>query len=147
MSSQNFLRVSRKPSAEHVSVDYLTNERFFLDADSWNNTRVFFIPTVSFQIKRRDFIVPSFVKDRHWNVTKIRIPIFWRGRQSWPTSTQQAIIKYKHFKIKNLQTFRYLVRKEDWLVKLDLEDAYLIVQCACLSTTLSKNLFAINWGA
>jgi hypothetical protein len=48
------------------------------------------------------------------------------------------------FKIENLEIVHYLVRKEDWLVKLDLKDAYLTVQCACLSTTLRKNFFDLT---
>jgi hypothetical protein len=33
----------------------------------------------------------------------------------------------EHFKMENLETVRFLVRKGDWFVKLDLKDAYLTV--------------------
>ncbi|KAI9555019.1 hypothetical protein GHT06_020313 [Daphnia sinensis] len=46
MSSQNFSRGSRNPRAEHVRVDWLTNGRF-READSWNNSRVFFYPNAN----------------------------------------------------------------------------------------------------
>ena len=36
-------------------------------------------------------------------------------------------VKYEHFKMENLETVRFLVRKGDWFVKLDLKDAYLTV--------------------
>jgi hypothetical protein len=36
-------------------------------------------------------------------------------------------IVYEHFKMENLETVRFLVRKGDWFVKLDLKDAYLTV--------------------
>lgn len=36
-------------------------------------------------------------------------------------------IAYEHFKMENLETVRYLVRKGDWFLKLDLKDAYLTV--------------------
>ncbi len=36
-------------------------------------------------------------------------------------------IQYEHFKMEGLETVKSLVRKGDWLVKLDLKDAYLTV--------------------
>lgn len=36
-------------------------------------------------------------------------------------------IKYEHFKMKNLQAVRFLLREGDWMVKVDLKDAYLTV--------------------
>lgn len=36
-------------------------------------------------------------------------------------------IEYEHFKMENLQTVRFLLREGDWMVKLDLKDAYLAV--------------------
>ncbi|KZS08843.1 Uncharacterized protein APZ42_027054 [Daphnia magna] len=36
-------------------------------------------------------------------------------------------IKYEHFKMENLQAVRFLSREEDWMVKVDLKDAYLTV--------------------
>jgi hypothetical protein len=36
-------------------------------------------------------------------------------------------IVYEHFKMENLETVRFLVRKGDWFIKLDLKDAYLTV--------------------
>ena len=32
-------------------------------------------------------------------------------------------IVYEHFKMENLETVRFLVRKGDWFIKLDLKDA------------------------
>jgi hypothetical protein len=80
MSSQNFPRVPRNPRVKYVRVDRLTNE-VIREAESWNNSRVFFTPTVTYQTKGRDLTVPSIVKDRPWvahtkpstHVTKIRI--------------------------------------------------------------------------
>ncbi len=34
-------------------------------------------------------------------------------------------IQYEHFKMENLDSGRFLLRKGDWMVKLDLKDAYL----------------------
>ena len=36
-------------------------------------------------------------------------------------------IRYEHFKMENLESVRFLVKKGDWLVKLDLRDAYFTV--------------------
>jgi hypothetical protein len=36
-------------------------------------------------------------------------------------------IKYEHFKMENLQAVRFLLREGDWMVKVDLKDAYLTV--------------------
>ena len=36
-------------------------------------------------------------------------------------------IVYEHFKMENLETVRFLVKKEDWFIKLDLKDTYLTV--------------------
>jgi hypothetical protein len=36
-------------------------------------------------------------------------------------------IRYEHFKMENLETARFLLRKGDWMAKLDLKDAYLSV--------------------
>ncbi|KZR99751.1 Uncharacterized protein APZ42_004269, partial [Daphnia magna] len=36
-------------------------------------------------------------------------------------------IRYEHFKMENLESARFLLRKGDWMVKLDLKDAYLTV--------------------
>jgi hypothetical protein len=36
-------------------------------------------------------------------------------------------IRYEHFKMENLQSVRFLLREGDWMVKLDLKDAYLTV--------------------
>lgn len=36
-------------------------------------------------------------------------------------------IKYQHFEMENLETVRFLVRKDDWLAKVDLKDAYFTV--------------------
>ena len=36
-------------------------------------------------------------------------------------------IECEHFKMENLETVRYLVREGDWLIKIDLKDAYLTV--------------------
>ncbi|XP_059352815.1 uncharacterized protein LOC132088282 [Daphnia carinata] len=36
-------------------------------------------------------------------------------------------IQYEHFKMENLEAVRFLLREGDWMVKLDLEDAYLTV--------------------
>jgi hypothetical protein len=36
-------------------------------------------------------------------------------------------IKYEHFKMENLKTVRFLVKKGDYFIKLDLKDAYLTV--------------------
>jgi hypothetical protein len=36
-------------------------------------------------------------------------------------------IQYEHFKMENLDSARFLLRKRDWMVKLDLKDAYLII--------------------
>ena len=36
-------------------------------------------------------------------------------------------IKYEHFKMENLQAVRFFLRKGDWMVEVDLKDAYLIV--------------------
>ena len=36
-------------------------------------------------------------------------------------------IKYEHFKMENLKTVRFLVRKGDYFIKLELTDAYLTV--------------------
>jgi hypothetical protein len=38
-----------------------------------------------------------------------------------------SFVKYEHLKMENLETVRFLVRKGDWFVKLDLKDAYLTV--------------------
>lgn len=38
-----------------------------------------------------------------------------------------AYVAYEHFKMENLETVKNLVRKNDWLAKLDLRDAYLTV--------------------
>ena len=37
-------------------------------------------------------------------------------------------IKYEHFKMESLKSVRFLVRKGDFMVKLDLKDAYFVVQ-------------------
>ena len=39
-------------------------------------------------------------------------------------------VVYHHFKMENLTTVKTLVRRDDWLVKLDLKDAYLLVPMA-----------------
>jgi hypothetical protein len=44
MSSQNFLRASQNLRAEHVSVDYLTHERFFFMMQTAGIIPVFFHP-------------------------------------------------------------------------------------------------------
>jgi hypothetical protein len=36
-------------------------------------------------------------------------------------------IRYEHFKMENLESARFLLRKGDWMAKLDLKDAYLTV--------------------
>lgn len=36
-------------------------------------------------------------------------------------------IRYQHFKMENLESVRFLVRKGDWLAKVDLKDAYFTV--------------------
>ncbi|KZS01755.1 Uncharacterized protein APZ42_001485, partial [Daphnia magna] len=36
-------------------------------------------------------------------------------------------IQYEHFKMENLDSARFLLRKGDWMVKLDLKDAYLTI--------------------
>ena len=36
-------------------------------------------------------------------------------------------IKYEHFKMENLDSARFILRKGDWMVKLDLKDAYLTI--------------------
>lgn len=36
-------------------------------------------------------------------------------------------IRYQHFKMENLESVRYLVREGDWMVKVDLKDAYFTV--------------------
>jgi hypothetical protein len=36
-------------------------------------------------------------------------------------------IRYEHFKMENLQSVRFLLREGDWMVKLDLKDAYLTI--------------------
>ena len=36
-------------------------------------------------------------------------------------------IRYEHFKMENLESVRFLLRKGDWMAKLDLKDAYLTV--------------------
>jgi hypothetical protein len=33
-------------------------------------------------------------------------------------------IRYEHFKMENLETARFLLRKGDWMAKLDLKDAF-----------------------
>jgi hypothetical protein len=38
-----------------------------------------------------------------------------------------SFVRYEHFKMENLETVRFLVRKGDLFVKLDLKDAYLTV--------------------
>jgi hypothetical protein len=38
-----------------------------------------------------------------------------------------SFVKYEHFKMENLETVRFLVRKGDWFIKLNLKDAYLTV--------------------
>lgn len=38
-----------------------------------------------------------------------------------------SYIKYDHFKMENLETVRFLLREGDYMVKLDLQDAYLTV--------------------
>ncbi|KAI9565203.1 reverse transcriptase [Daphnia sinensis] len=39
-------------------------------------------------------------------------------------------VRYEHFKMEGLETVKNLVRKGDWLVKLDLKDAYLTIPIA-----------------
>ena len=38
-----------------------------------------------------------------------------------------ACIRYEHFKMESLDSVRYLIQQGDWLVKLDLKDAYFVV--------------------
>ncbi len=38
-----------------------------------------------------------------------------------------SFVRYEHFKMEGLETVKSLVRKGDWLVKLDLKDAYLTI--------------------
>lgn len=35
-------------------------------------------------------------------------------------------IRYEHFIMENLYSARFILRKGDWLAKLDLKDAYLV---------------------
>ncbi len=36
-------------------------------------------------------------------------------------------IRYEHFKMENVESARFLLRKGDWMAKLDLKDVYLTV--------------------
>ena len=38
-----------------------------------------------------------------------------------------SFIRYEHFKMENLESVRFLARKGDWFVKVDLKDAYLSI--------------------
>ncbi|KZS19016.1 Uncharacterized protein APZ42_014682 [Daphnia magna] len=60
-------------------------------------------------------------------------------------------INFEHLKMENLETVRFLVRKGDWFIKLDLKDAYLSTEEGAktdLKTTLDilhQLGFFINW--
>ena len=38
-----------------------------------------------------------------------------------------SCIRYEHFKMENLESVRSLIREGDWMVKVDLQDAYFSV--------------------
>ena len=53
-----------------------------------------------------------------------------RGRGFRPIINLKPLnqfIKYLHFKMESLDSVRFLVKKGDWFVKLDLKDAYLTI--------------------
>ena len=46
----------------------------------------------------------------------------------WPIVNLKPLnrfIRYEHFKMENLDSARFILRKRDWLAKLDFKDAYL----------------------
>ncbi len=59
MTSQNFPCVPKNPRAEHVRVDWLTNG-VIREAESLNNSRVFFYPNRYVPNERERFFRPIF---------------------------------------------------------------------------------------
>jgi hypothetical protein len=41
-----------------------------------------------------------------------------------------SFVRYEHFKMEGMESVKYLIRKNDWLVKVDLRDAYFTVPLA-----------------
>lgn len=48
-------------------------------------------------------------------------------RQIVNLKSLNQFVKYEHFKMEGLDTVKFLVREGDWMVKLDLKDAYLTI--------------------
>ena len=71
------------------------------------------------------------VTDSSWGLVWAYFSVFKpRGRGFRPFINLKPFnqfIKYLHFKMESLDSVRFLVKKGDWFVKLDLKDAYLTI--------------------